>query len=175
MERLVMSAIRNKHTEPRRRTVTAEVVGNSASGEQINPKWRAHFQRLLKLRNDLLREQRDEFNDAIEERPTYSMHMADAGTDSYDRDLALGLLSHEQDAVYEIEQALSRIRNGTYGVCELTGRKIPAARLEAIPWTRFTAQVERTLEKKGAIPRAQLGSRVTARPDRPTPEPEEER
>jgi len=99
--------------------------------------------------------------------------MADAGTDSFDRDLALGMLSHEQDAVYEIEEALIRIRNGTYGVCELTGKRIPAARLEAIPWTRFTAHAETTLEKKGGFQRARLGSRETARHSEPSLEADE--
>ena len=87
--------------------------------------------------------------------------MADAGTDEYDRDFALGMLSSQQDAVYEIEQALDRIRNGTYGICELTGKRIPAARLEAIPWTRFTAEAERKLEREGELRRARLGPRET--------------
>jgi RNA polymerase-binding transcription factor DksA len=87
--------------------------------------------------------------------------MADAGTDHYDRDFALGMLSSEQDAVYEIEEALNRIRDGTYGVCELTGKRIPEARLEAIPWTRFTAEAEKELEKGGALKRARLGPRET--------------
>ncbi len=85
------------------------------------------------------------------------MHMADAGTDSYDRDVALSMLSHEQDAIYEIEQALNRIRNGTYGICELTGKRIARGRLAAIPWTRFSVAAERALEREGAVAHARLG------------------
>lgn len=85
--------------------------------------------------------------------------MADAGTDTYDRDFALGVLSLEQDAVYQIEQAMDRIRNGTYGVCELTGKKIEEERLSAIPWTRFSAAAERQLETEGKRKRARLGER----------------
>jgi RNA polymerase-binding transcription factor DksA len=70
------------------------------------------------------------------------MHPADAATDSFDRDLVLGLATFEQDGVYEIDAALKRIEDGTYGVCELTGQQIPWNRLEAIPWTRFTIEAE---------------------------------
>src|SRR5437667_415062 len=82
--------------------------------------------------------------------PPFSTHMADAATDTYDRDFALSMLSCEQDSLYEIDEALDRIRDGTYGVCELTGKKIEPQRLEAIPWTRFTAEAEKQLEKQGA-------------------------
>jgi RNA polymerase-binding transcription factor DksA len=100
--------------------------------------------------------------------------MADAGTDSYDRDLALSMLSHQQNAVYEIQEALNRIRDGTYGVCEMTGKKIPAERLEAIPWTRFTAEAERMLEKRGEFQRAQLGPRESVGREQPADGPGEE-
>ena len=53
------------------------------------------------------------------------MHQADAGSDVYDRDFALSLLSQEQDALYEIDQALKRIELGTYGICEMSGKSIP--------------------------------------------------
>jgi DnaK suppressor protein len=129
--------------------------------ERVNPKWRTHFRRLTELRDHLLGLRRDLARDAMEERPAFSKHMADAGTDSYDRDLALGLLSHQQDSVYEIEQALSRIHNGTYGVCELTGKRISAARLAAIPWTRFTAAAEKAIENEGGVRLARLGSSHT--------------
>ena len=87
--------------------------------------------------------------------------MADAGTDHYDRDFALGMLSSEQGALYQIEQALDRIRNAAYGICELTGKPIEPQRLEAIPWTRFSAAAERQLEKEGAFNRTRLGPRET--------------
>ena len=61
-------------------------------------------------------------------------HQGDAGSDAYDRDFALSVLAKEQDALYEVEQALYRIKTGTYGNCEISGHKIPTARLEAIPF-----------------------------------------
>ena len=87
----------------------------------------------------------------------YSLHMADSGTDNYDRDIALSLLSSDQDAVYEIEEALKRIERDTYGICELTGKAIPKARLEAIPWTRFTVAAQAQLERDGALRSRRLG------------------
>jgi len=169
-----MSETRQIRAGPDTKRAAQERAKASPANEPVNPKWRVHFKRLTELRDHLLQQQHERFNDAIEEQPTYSMHMADAGTDSYDRDLALGMLSHEQNAVYEITEALDRIRNGTYGICELTGRRIPAARLEAIPWTRFTVTAERTLEKNGEFQRVQLGSRETVRREEPTREGEEE-
>lgn len=88
-------------------------------------------------------------------------YMADAGTDSYARDFALGLLSSEQDAAYEVEEALQRIGSGNYGVCELTGQRIDPARLEVIPWARFSAEAEEQLEREGVYKRARLGQRET--------------
>jgi DnaK suppressor protein len=76
------------------------------------------------------------------------MHQADAGSDAYDRDFALNLLSQEQDALYEIEEALKRVDAGTYGICEMSGKPIPQARLEAIPFARFTVECQTQIEKR---------------------------
>jgi RNA polymerase-binding transcription factor DksA len=86
-------------------------------------------------------------------------HPADAGSAVYDRDFALSLLSHEQDALHEIDQALRRIDLGTYGVCEMSGKPIPRARLEAIPSARFTVECQSQLEKENKA--LLLSQRVT--------------
>ena len=87
------------------------------------------------------------------EASAFGMHQADAGCDAYDRDFALSLLSQEQDALYEIDQALKRIELGTYGVCEMSGKPIPHARLEAIPFARFTVECQSQLEKQNKASR----------------------
>jgi RNA polymerase-binding transcription factor DksA len=102
--------------------------------------------RLLRIRAGLLRQIKRLAEDASEDTPEYSVHMADAGTDSFDRDLVLGLASFEQEVLYEVDAALKRIEDGTYGICELTGRPIPWKRLEAIPWTRYSIAAEAELE-----------------------------
>ena len=75
-------------------------------------------------------------------------HQGDAGSDAYDRDFALSVLAKEQDALYEIEQALRRIQAGSYGVCEISAHKIPTARLEAIPFARLTVECQAQWEKE---------------------------
>jgi len=115
-------------------------------------------QRLLRLREALLEEILQLKSEANEENPNYSMHPADAGTDSFDRDLLLGLASFKQEGLYEIDAALERIDDGTYGICELTGQLIPWKRLEAIPWTRFSLEAEKQIEQ---ATRPRLGPRET--------------
>jgi RNA polymerase-binding transcription factor DksA len=77
----------------------------------------------------------------------YGQHMADAGTDTFDRDFALSLVSSEQEALSEIDAALQRINAGTYGVCELTGKPISRERLLAVPFARFSVESQAEVER----------------------------
>jgi RNA polymerase-binding transcription factor DksA len=77
----------------------------------------------------------------------YGQHMADAGTDNFDRDFALSLVSNEQEALFEIEEAIKRIRAGTYGNCELTGKPIAKDRLLAVPFARYSVESQTEIEK----------------------------
>jgi RNA polymerase-binding transcription factor DksA len=86
--------------------------------------------------------------DMTSETSGYGTHPADAGSEANDRDLALSLLSQEQNALYEIDQALERIALGVYGICEMSGQAIPRARLEAIPFARFTVECQSRMEKQ---------------------------
>jgi RNA polymerase-binding transcription factor DksA len=131
---------------------------NKNGDVKIKPQWAKFYQRLLDLRDQLTRQMDGLAKESAQEMPGYSLHMADSGTDNFDRDFALSLLSADQDAVYEIEEALKRIEKNTYGVCELTGKPIPHARLEAIPWTRFTVQAQAQLEREGALRQRRLGA-----------------
>ena len=81
----------------------------------------------------------------------FGMHQADAGSDAYDRDFALNLLSQEQDALHEIEEALDRVDNGTYGICEGSGEPIPRLRLEAMPFARCTVEFQERLDEENAM------------------------
>ena len=110
--------------------------------------------KLLQLRDSLLDSMMGVSRDTLRSRAegseasAFGMHQADAGSDAYDRDFALSLLSQEQDALYEIEEALKRVDAGTYGVCEMSGKPIPHARLEAIPFARFTVECQTQIEKQ---------------------------
>ena len=125
---------------------------------KVKAEWSKYYQNLLELRDQLTKQMSGLAKDSAQEMAGYSLHMADSGTDNFDRDFALSLLSSDQDAIYEIEEALKRIEKETYGVCELTGKNIPKARLEAIPWTRFTVQAQAQLEREGALRQRRLGA-----------------
>ena len=77
----------------------------------------------------------------------FGMHQADAGSDAYDRDFALSMLSKEQGSLYEIDEALKRVEDGSYGVCDLCQKPIKHERLEALPFTRYTVDCQAGLEK----------------------------
>ncbi len=144
--------------QPAGRNNSAKPVAWRSQQGHIKAEWRKYYEVLLGLRERLLHQMSDLTKESAEEMSSYSMHMADSGTDNFDRDFALSLLSSDQDAVYEIEEALKRIERNTYGTCELTGKPIPKARLEAIPWTRFTVESQARLERDGALRQRRLGA-----------------
>jgi DnaK suppressor protein len=75
------------------------------------------------------------------------IHMADLGTDSYEIDNIIGLVDSERKILIEINDALGRIEDGTYGICEGRGEPIPKQRLKAIPWARYCVACATLLEK----------------------------
>jgi RNA polymerase-binding transcription factor DksA len=88
---------------------------------------------------------------------SYGQHMADAGTDTFDRDFALSLVSNEQEALSEIEAAIKRILDGSYGVCEITAKPISKERLLAVPFTRYSAEAQKQIERNRHHSRTQAG------------------
>src|SRR4051812_29472577 len=132
--------------------------GKSNGRPKIKGEWVKYYDNLIELRDRLSNQMDGLAKESAEEMSNYSLHMADAGTDNFDRDFALSLLSSDQDAIYEIEEALKRIEKDTYGVCELTGKAIPRSRLDAIPWTRFTVEAQSQLEREGALKSRRLGT-----------------
>ncbi|MBI5397587.1 MAG: TraR/DksA C4-type zinc finger protein [Verrucomicrobia bacterium] len=77
----------------------------------------------------------------------YSFHMADTGTDNFDREFALSLVSSEQEALYEVEEALKRLESGAFGKCESCSKIIAKARLGAVPFARMCVQCQSQVEK----------------------------
>jgi len=109
--------------------------------------------KLAELRDHIVDQMQGVTKDSLRERgegggSAFGMHQADAGSDAYEKDFALSLLSQEQDALYEIESALKRIEAHIYGVCEMSGQPIPVARLEAIPFARFTVECQSRFEQE---------------------------
>lgn len=127
------------------------------SAAPIPPQWSWHFRRLQSLRDRLLNSRAVQIAEVSEPLEAHSMDMADSATDEVDHDMALSFLSHENEALFEIDAAIRRILDGPYGICEETGIPIPAARLRAVPWTRYTREVAQRLEDEGLVRRPHLG------------------
>lgn len=118
---------------------------------KMTPFLKKQKQRLVELRDAYLNSIEGVASETIRneggDSSAFGMHQADAGSDAYDRDFALSLLGKEQDALYEINEALKRIETGTYGLCEGTGVQIPEERLEAMPFARYSVTYQEKLER----------------------------
>jgi RNA polymerase-binding transcription factor DksA len=145
-------------------TGTSEILvpnGKEAEADaKLSPFLRKQKERLLQLRDNILDSMNGVAKDTLRARAegseasAFGMHQADAGSDAYDRDFALSLLTQEQDALYEIEEALKRLEAGTYGICEMSGKPIAHARLEAIPFARYTVECQAQIEKQNKVQRS---------------------
>jgi DnaK suppressor protein len=77
----------------------------------------------------------------------YTFHMADVATDNYDREFSLGLASNDRQSLYELDDALKRIEEGTFGVCEECKTVLTKARLKALPYARLCLNCQQKREK----------------------------
>ena len=148
--------------KPHTKATTSQILGGgngTAAPVRIPPQWQEHYDALIVCRAQLGQRKGGLNEIAREEQQAFSLHMADAGTDEFDRDFALSILSSDQNAMYEIDAALDRIRADTYGRCEISGQPIEAERLLAIPWTRYSAHAQRELEEGGHAARTRFGER----------------
>ena len=132
---------------------------------EVPEKFKRYYKLLLDLRTHLTegitlhseetlkRSAKDDAGDLS----SYGQHMADAGTDTFDRDFALSLVSSEQEALGEIDAAIKRIKDGSYGICEITQEPIAKERLLAVPFTRYSANAQKDLERNRHRSRTQAG------------------
>ena len=131
----------------------------------IPRKHQTYYRRLIKLR-DHINQGLDGYQDTYKrsgkedsnEPSAYSHNTSDGETDDFERDFTLNLVSNEQDALMEIEAAIDRIHDGSYGICEVTGKAINRERLAAIPFTRFSVegQMEYEASNKKSLNRQTL-------------------
>jgi RNA polymerase-binding protein DksA len=123
----------------------------------VNKKELEHFEeRLIEERAKLLRdmEQHESSStrtqrDAAGDLSAYSFHMADLGTDAMEREKAFHFASRDTRLLYHIDQALERIRQGTYGLCEECEKPIAAGRLEVVPHARLCSACKEKEEQSG--------------------------
>lgn len=123
--------------------------------ESVPKKFQSYYKQLIELKKQVLngldlhmqdtlkRSSKDDSGDLS----SYGQHLADAGTDAFDRDFALSLVSSEKEALHEIEKAIQRIFDGTYGICSITGKPISKERLKAVPFTRFSVEGQQEFER----------------------------
>jgi DnaK suppressor protein len=156
--------------DPKKTTAKLEAPAKPVKTEPPNGQPKVKMTPFLEKQKDRLLQLRDSMLDSMmgvakdnlrtraegSEASAFGMHQADAGSDAYDRDFALSLLSQEQDALYEIEEALKRIELGTYGICEMSGKPIAHPRLEALPFARYTVECQSQIEKQGKVTRARV-------------------
>ncbi|HQU09826.1 MAG TPA: transcriptional regulator, partial [Opitutales bacterium] len=123
--------------------------------DRVPKKFIKHFKALLNLREHVIHGLQTHTEQTLKrsskedsgDLSSYGQHMADAATDAFDRDFALSLLSNEQDALYEIDEAIQRIYDGSYGQCEITGEGINQDRLDAVPFTRYSLKGQQEYER----------------------------
>lgn len=110
---------------------------------------------LLKKREDVLNEINNIAKESLKSQKeasgdlsSYSYHMADMASDSYDREFSLNIATEEQKVIYEIDEALKRIDEGKYGRCLSCDKKIPVRRLNALPYAKYCIQCQSKEEVK---------------------------
>jgi len=105
--------------------------------------------RLEELRNNILHALKGTEAEvkSPDEATGYSQHQADQGTDDFDRTISLEVTSSEYKILRQIDRALEKIEDGTYGVCDISDKEIPLARLEAVPYATMTVDAQEKLEK----------------------------
>lgn len=81
----------------------------------------------------------------------YSQHQADEGTDDFDRSVSIELTFQECEVLRQVERALEKVEDGSYGICDITSEEIPLKRLEAIPYATMTVAAQSKLEKEKSL------------------------
>jgi RNA polymerase-binding protein DksA len=144
--------VAQKHNKPVRKKLTP----TRSARTQLTSADIEHFkQMLLEKRREILKNVNEIEDEALKKSrldatgdlSSMPIHMADLGTDNYEQEFALGLMDSERKLLREIDDALERIEQGIYGICEGTGKPIPKARLEAQPWARYGVEYTRLLEQ----------------------------
>lgn len=125
--------------------------------KKLNKKDLIYFKKLILKRKEEVLDQikhisddtlKKSQKDAAGDISGYTYHMADVATDTYDREFSLSLASNERKVIYEIDDAIKKIEDGTYGVCEECEKLIARTRLTALPYARLCLKCQQISEKK---------------------------
>ncbi len=123
---------------------------------EVPRKWKKYYNILVDMRKRYSQGVADRSEEVLKrsakedsgDLSSYGQHLADAGSESYDRDMAFSLLSSDKEIIAEIDAAIERMKNGTYGICEVTGKPIPESRLLSIPFARCTIEGQEIKEQE---------------------------
>ncbi|HNX69140.1 MAG TPA: TraR/DksA C4-type zinc finger protein [Candidatus Omnitrophota bacterium] len=134
------------------KTLKVAKVSKASKAKRLSRKDLDLFKRLLmdlrkKIVGDLSQIEGNSLNGDRCESPDELSDVGDKATDNYDRELNIGLASNEQQILNDVDVALKRIDEGTYGICELTGEAIPKKRLMVMPYTRLSKKAQEEEEK----------------------------
>ena len=141
-----------KKKAPVKKKNTSRKTAGTLSGKIARNKYltkkqlKEQLNRLLDLRERVTGEISSINRDSLSQNER-DPSLSDQGTDTFDREFALNQLSSEQDILFEIDEAIRRIENGTYGICEMTNEQINIERLEALPYVRHSIKAQSELEK----------------------------
>jgi DnaK suppressor protein len=142
--------------QKRKKVSRKKVSSTRTKKRSLSNTEKEHFRKLLlEKRREILRNVNGIEDEALKKSrldatgdlSSMPIHMADIGTDNYEQEFALELMDSERKLLREIDDALGRIEQNTYGICEGTNKPIPKARLEAQPWARYCVEYARMLEQ----------------------------
>jgi len=119
---------------------------------KVPKKWMPYYNSLVELRQHF----KDELDvhtkdtltlDGKEDYAGYGQEQTDSDSGQFDREVALNMLASEQDALYEVDRAITRILEDRYGICEITGKPIKKSRLRVVPFTRYSLEGQQQFEQ----------------------------
>ncbi len=120
---------------------------------KVPREWKSFYKDLMSLRASLKGALGERSSETIgasarESSGELSLNSSDAGTETFDRDVALSMVASEQEALEEVEDAIDRIFDGTYGICQETKKPIKKTRLKVVPFTRFSLEGQNQFEQR---------------------------
>lgn len=130
---------------------TAQTSREEDEKSKVPKKWLPYYNSLVELRQHFKEELDIHTKDTLtldgdEDHAGYGQEQTDSDSGQFDREVALNMLASEQDALYEVERAITRILEDRYGICEITGKPIKKSRLQAVPFTRYSLEGQQEVE-----------------------------
>jgi DnaK suppressor protein len=136
--------------KPARKAVKRRVLKLSKRElEHFRTRLFAEKKKVLEEMNGLQQDNlKQSISDAAGENSRYTYHLGDVASLSYGREFSMGLAERQQKYLEEIDEALGRVNDGTYGICKVTGELIPAERLEEVPVAKYSVKGKEILERR---------------------------